>query len=77
MVLDVRHFATMLELDFQVIKNAIVGVNSNILLDAKEQATLIFDNYNTLGRQPTAHSNKISFFSFPVLTSEYKLLIER
>jgi hypothetical protein len=35
------------------------------MLDGEQQATLILDNYNELGRQPTAHGNKIMFFSFP------------
>jgi hypothetical protein len=79
LALDVRHFAIMRELDYQPIKSAISGVNSKIMLDGKQQATLILDNYNAIGRQPTAHSNKIIFFSFPELNKHdrYEMLVER
>jgi len=83
LTLDVRHFATMLELDYQPIKQAISGVNSKIILDGEQQATLILDNYQQLGRQPTAHGNKIMFFSFPKFNKSnkgednYEMLVER
>jgi hypothetical protein len=69
--LDIRHFAKKLELNFRSIKPAISGVNCKIMLDGDEQATLIMDNYVALGRQPTAHSNKIMFFSYPKFNEEY------
>lgn len=65
MTLDIRHFAKKLELNFRSIKPAISGVNSKIMLDGDAQATLIMDNYIALGRQPTAHSNKIMFCAYP------------
>jgi succinate dehydrogenase flavin-adding protein (antitoxin of CptAB toxin-antitoxin module) len=48
-----------------------------------QQATLILDNYQQLGRQPTAHGNKIMFFSFPKFNKSnkgednYEMLVER
>lgn len=78
MVIDVRHFAKILEIDYQQVKPTISGVNHKIMLDGKSQAALIMDSYNVLGRQLTVHSNKIELFSFPEFKKgKYELLIDR
>jgi len=48
------------------------------MLDGKQQATLTIESYNSLGRQLTAHSNRIELFSFPELEKgEYEILVDR